>query len=91
MIIYRQTLRLRKICSERKGLKFHLEDLKRWFLSRCYPQRVAKEQGDRVLRRPLEHDTPKIKIQMVFHELLLIIPHLGIYERHCRKTLLFST
>ena len=67
MIIYSQTLRLRKICSERKGLKSHLEDLKRWFLSSCYPQGVAKEQVDRVLRLPLKHDTQEIKMQMVFH------------------------
>ena len=28
---------------------------------------------------------------MVFHQLLLIIPHLGIYPRHCGKTLIFFT
>ena len=32
-----------------------------------YPQQVAKEQVDRVLRLPLEHDTQKIKMPMVFH------------------------
>ena len=32
-----------------------------------YPQKVAKEQVDRVLRLPLEHDTQKIKMPMVFH------------------------
>ena len=60
-IIYTQTLRLRKICSERKDLKSHLEDLKGWFLRSCYPQRVAKEQVDRAFRLPLEHDTQKNK------------------------------
>ena len=59
IIIYSQILRLRKICSERKDLKSHVEDLKGWFLRRCYPQRVAKEQVDRVLRLPLEQDTQK--------------------------------
>ena len=27
----------------------------------CYPQRVAKDQVDRMLRLPLEHDTQKNK------------------------------
>ena len=61
IIIYSQTLRLRKICSERKDLKSHVEDLKGWFLRRRYPQRVAREQVDRVLRLPLEHETQKNK------------------------------
>ena len=61
IIIYSQTLRLRKICSEKKGLKIHAEDLKGWFLRRCYPQRLAKEQVGRALRLPLEHDTQKTK------------------------------
>ena len=59
IIICSQTLRLRKICSERKDLKSHVEDLKGWFLRRCYPQQVAKEQVDRALRLPLEQDTQK--------------------------------
>ena len=59
--MYSHTLRLRKICSEMKDLKSHVEDLKGWFLRRCYPQQVAKEQVDRVLRLPLEHDTQKNK------------------------------
>ena len=57
IIIYSQTLRSRKICSERKGLKSLIEDLKGWFLRKCYPQRVAKEQVDRTFRLPLEHIT----------------------------------
>ena len=40
---------LRKICSERKDLKSHVEDYKGWFLRSCYPQQVPKEQLDRTL------------------------------------------
>ena len=61
IIICSQTLRLRKICSERKDLKSHVEDLKGWFLRRCYPQQVAKEQVDRALRLPLKRDIQKNK------------------------------
>ena len=61
IIIYSQTLRSRKICSERKGLKSLIEDLKGWFLRKCYPQRVAKEQVDRTFRLPLEHNNQKNK------------------------------
>ena len=60
-IIYSQTLRLRKTCSERKDLKSHVKDLKTWVLRSCYPQRIAREQVDRAFRHPLEHDTPKNK------------------------------
>ena len=42
-----KTLRSRKICSERKDLKSLIEDLKGWFLRKCYLQRVAKEKVDR--------------------------------------------
>ena len=62
-IIYSQTLRLRRICSERKDLKSHGRELKGWFLRRGYPQRIIEEQVDRAFRLPLENDTQQNKMK----------------------------
>ena len=62
-IIYSQTLRLRRICSEKKDLKSHVRDLKGWFLRRGYPQRIIEEQVDRAFRLPLENDTQQNKME----------------------------
>ena len=73
--------RLRKICLERKVLKSHVENLKGWFLRRCYPQWVAKEKVDKVLRLPLEHDTQKNKNTNGLALAITYMPHLGfIYD-----------
>ena len=56
-IIYSQTLRLRRRCSERKDLKSHVRDLKGWFLRRGYPEQIIEEQVDRAFRLPLENGT----------------------------------
>ena len=61
--IYNQTSRLRRICSERKDLKSHVNDLKGWFLRRGYPQRIVEEQMDRAFRLPVKHDTQQNKIE----------------------------
>ena len=42
-IIYSQTSRLRRICSERKDFKFHVKDLQGWFLWRGYSQILVEE------------------------------------------------
>ena len=59
-IIYSQTLSWRRICSNRKNLKSHKEDLKGWFPRKGYPQRIGKE---RIVSGNffLEHDTQQIK------------------------------
>ena len=62
-IIYSQTLRLRRICSDRKDLKSHVKDLKGWFLRRGYPQRIVEEQVGRAFRHALEHDTQQNKME----------------------------
>ena len=62
-IIYNQTLTLRRICSETKGLKSHVKDLKGWFLRRGYPQRIVEEQMDKAFRLPLKHDIQQNKIE----------------------------
>ena len=36
-IAYSQTLRLKRICSKRNDLITHVEDLKKWFRKRDYP------------------------------------------------------
>ena len=37
LIIFSQTLRLKRICSEKNDLNVHVEDLKAWFRKRGYP------------------------------------------------------
>ena len=61
-IIYSQTLRLRRIWSERKDLKCQVKEQKRWFLRRGYPQQIVEEQMDRAFRLPLKYDTQHIKM-----------------------------
>ena len=84
-IIYSQALRLRRICSEIKNLKSHVKDLKGWFLRRDILNEQSKSKWIRRLDF-LENMIPsKTKLKVVFHELLLIIPHLGIYLRHWKN------
>ena len=49
-IIFSQTLRLKRICSEKNDLNKHVEDLKAWFRKRGYPDYVIKEQVEKTLR-----------------------------------------
>ena len=62
-IIYSQTSMLRRICSKRKYFKFHVKDLKGWFLWRGYSQILGEEQVDKAFRFPLEHDTQQNKME----------------------------
>ena len=62
-IIYSQNLRLRRICSGKKYLKSHVNDLKGWFLRRCYPQRIVEEQVDSAFKLPLEHENQQGKTE----------------------------
>ena len=48
-IIFSQTLRLKRICSEKNDLNVHVEDLKTWFRKRGYPDYLIKEQAERAL------------------------------------------
>ena len=54
---------LRRICSEGKDFKSHVNDLKGWFLRRSYPQRIVEKQVDRAFRLPLEHDNQQNKME----------------------------
>ena len=49
-IIFSQTLRLKRICSEKNDLNVHVEDLKTWFRKRGYPDYLIKEQVEKALR-----------------------------------------
>ena len=49
-IIFSQTLRLKRICSEKNDLNVHVEDLKTWFRKRGYPDYLIKEQVKKALR-----------------------------------------
>ena len=49
-IIFSQTLRLKRICSEKNDLNKHVKDLKTWFRKRGYPDYVIKEQVEKTLR-----------------------------------------
>ena len=46
-------------------------------------EQTVKKQVDKEFKLCLQHDTRKNKKEMVFHQLLLTIPHLGIYLRYC--------
>ena len=48
-IIFSQTLRLKRICSEKNDLNVHVEDLKTWFRKRGYPDYLIKEQVEKAL------------------------------------------
>ena len=49
-IIFSQTLRLKRICSQKSDLDFHLQELKNWFSKWGYPVKVISEQVNRALR-----------------------------------------
>ena len=49
-IIFSQTLRLKRICSEKNDLNVHVEDLKIWLHKRGYPDYLMREQVERALR-----------------------------------------
>ena len=55
-IIFSQTLRLKRICSEKNDLNAHVEDLKKWFHRRGYPDSVVKEQVERALKHSLGNE-----------------------------------
>ena len=49
-IIFSQTLRLKRIFSEKNDLNVPVEDLKAWFRKRGYPDYLIKEQVEKALR-----------------------------------------
>ena len=49
-IVFSQTLRLKRICSQKSDLNSHVKELKSWFCKRGYPDRIISEQVNRALR-----------------------------------------
>ena len=50
LVIFSQTLRLKRICSEKNDFDVHVEDLETWFRKRGYPDYLVKEQVEKALR-----------------------------------------
>ena len=49
-IVFSQTLRLKRIRSQKSDLNSHVKELKSWFSKRGYPERIISEQVNRALR-----------------------------------------
>ena len=49
-IFFSQTLRLKRICSQKSNLDSHVRELKNWFSKRGYPVKVISEQFNGALR-----------------------------------------
>ena len=49
-IIFSQTLRLKRICSEKNDVNVRVENLKTWFRKKRYPEYLIKEQVEKALR-----------------------------------------
>ena len=49
-IIFSQTLRLKRLCSENNDLNVHVEDLKTWFRKREHPHYLTKKQVEKAPR-----------------------------------------
>ena len=59
-IIFSQTLRLKRICSEKNDLNVHVGNLKTWFGKRGYRYYLIKEQVEKALRpTPSEENNSK--------------------------------
>ena len=60
-IVFSQTLRIRRICTEKKDLLRNIEKLKQWFGRRGYPSSLIKSQVSRALKDkpPLNVDNSK--------------------------------
>ena len=49
-IVFSQTLRLKRICSEKNDLDSNVENLKQWFRKRGYPEQLIKNQVARAFQ-----------------------------------------
>ena len=64
-IIFGQTLRLKRICSEKNDHNVHVEDLKIWFRKRGYPDNLIMEQVESALRVTLSDGNNSKKVNDV--------------------------
>ena len=61
-IIFSQTLRLKRICSENNDLNVHIEDLKIWPRKKRFLDSLFKEQVDKALRFSLSDENNSKKV-----------------------------
>ena len=47
-IIYSQALRIKRLCSLEKDFKYHISQMKSWFLKRGYPERIVTAEMSKV-------------------------------------------
>ena len=49
-IVFNETLRLKRICSEKNDLDSNIENLKGWFRRSAYPEQLIKDQVARAFQ-----------------------------------------
>ena len=93
-IIFSQTLRLKRICSEKNDLNVHVEDLKTWFRKRGYPDYLIKEQVEKALRlTPSDESNSKkvngvplvVTYNLAFKNLFQVIRKTFSYYIHTKR------
>ena len=50
-IVYSQTLRVSRVCSQEEGYKFYCNQMKSWFLKRSYPDHLIDAEMKKVKRK----------------------------------------
>ena len=65
LLIFSQTLRLRRMCSEKNDLNVHVEDPKKWFRKRRYPDYLIKQYVEKTLRLTPSHENNSKKVNGV--------------------------
>ena len=73
-MIFSQTLRLKRICSQKSDLDSHVKELKNWFSKRGYPAKVICEQVNRDLRSE-ENVKEKDRQHMKENGVLLVLTY----------------
>ena len=60
-------MRISRLCSSQNDFNGHISNLKDWFLTRDYPQKVVSEQIHKVVfdKQPTRKDTPEQGVSLV--------------------------
>ena len=60
-------MRISRLCSSQNDFNAHISNLKDWFLTRDYPQKVVSEQIHKVVfdKQPTRKDTPEQGVSLV--------------------------
>ena len=48
-IVFRQALKMKRICSEEEDFKTHIGEMKLWFQKRAYPDKIIDKELDKVI------------------------------------------